>query len=148
MTIENVKELLKAHEGLEREVYLDGENSSRVPDEVVKAMIPYYNQRAYGNPTLTHKPGWEAFETIMESTQKIASFMGCKTLEEICFTPGETEANNLAIIGTTLSMKGMGRKIVISEIEPINVLNVAEMLQKSGFTLTKIPVDVEGFINL
>jgi cysteine desulfurase len=148
MTVENVKELLKAHEGLEREVYLDGENSSRVPDEVVKAMIPYYNQRAYGNPTLTHKPGWEAFETIMESTQKIASFMGCKTLEEICFTPGETEANNLAIIGTTLSMKGMGRKIVISEIEPINVLNVAEMLQKSGFTLTKIPVDVEGFINL
>jgi cysteine desulfurase len=148
MTIENVKELLKAHEGTEREVYFDGENSSRVPDEVVRAMIPYYNQRAYGNPTLTHKPGWEAFETIMESAQKIALFMGCKTPEEICFTPGETEANNLALMGTTLSMKGMGRKIVISEIEPINVLNVAEMLEKSGFTLTKIPVDIEGFINL
>ena len=146
--IENVKELLKAHEGLECDVYLDNENSSRVPDEVVRAMLPYFNQRAYGNPTLTHKPGWEAFETIMESAQKIASFLGCKTLEEINFTPGETEANNLAFLGTAPSMRDKGKKIVISEIEPINVLNVAEMLQKSGFTLTKIPVDGEGFINL
>jgi cysteine desulfurase len=146
--VENVKELLKAHEGLECEVYLDNENSSRVPDEVVEAMLPYFNQRAYGNPTLTHKPGWEAYETIMESAQKIDSFLGRKTLEEINFTPGETEANNLAILGTALSLKDKGKKIVISEIEPINVLNVAEMLQKSGFTLTKIPVDNEGFINL
>ena len=146
--VENVKELLKAHEGLECEVYLDNENSSRVPGEVVEAMLPYFNQRAYGNPTLTHKPGWEAYETIMESAQKIGSFLGCKTLEEINFTPGETEANNLAILGTALSMKDKGKKIVISEIEPINVLNVAEMLQKSGFTLTKIPVDSEGFVNL
>lgn len=148
MTIENVKELLKAHEGIEREVYFDGENSSRVSDEVVKVMVPYFNQRAYGNPALTHKPGWEAFETIMESAQKIASFMGCNTLEEISFTPGETEANNLAIIGTALAMKRIGKKIVISEIEPINVLNVAEMLQKNGFALAKVPVDSEGTIDL
>ena len=146
--IENVKELLKAHEGLKREVYLDIENSSMVPNQIVDAMLPYFNQQAYGNPTLTHKPGWEAFETIMESTQKIANFLGCKTLEEINFTPGETEANNLALIGTAFSRKNKGKKIVISEIEPINILHVTEMLQKYGFTTTKIPVDKEGFINL
>ena len=146
--VENVKELLKAHEGLECDVYLDGENSSRVPDEVVKAMLPYFSQIAYGNPTLTHKPGWEAFETVMESAQKIASFIGCETPEQINFTPGETEANNLAILGAAASAKNTGRKIVVSEIEPINVLNVAEMLQKRGFMLTKIPVDEEGFVNL
>jgi cysteine desulfurase len=146
--IENVRELLKAHEGLKREVYLDNENSSAVPEEVVEAMLPYYNKHAYGNPTLTHKPGWEAFETIMESAQKIATFLGCNTLEEVNFTPGETEANNLALIGTALSMKDKGKKIVISEVEPINVLNVIEMLQKSGFTTTKIPVSSEGFIDL
>ena len=138
--IENVKELLKAHEGLKREVYLDIENSSMVPNQIVDAMLPYFNQQAYGNPTLTHKPGWEAFETIMESTQKIANFLGCKTLEEINFTPGETEANNLALIGTAFSRKNKGKKIVISEIEPINILHVTEMLQKHGFTTTKIPV--------
>jgi cysteine desulfurase len=146
--IENVKELLKAHEGIKREVYLDIENSSMVPEEVIEAMLPYYNQRAYGNPTLTHKPGWEAFETIMESTQKIAAFLGCKTLEEVNFTPGETEANNLALMGATFSKKDKGKKIVISEIEPISVLHVTDMLQKHGFTTTKIPVDSEGFINI
>jgi cysteine desulfurase len=146
--IENVRELLKAHEGLKYEVYLDIENSSMVPREVVEAMLPYYNQRAYGNPTLTHKPGWEAFEAIMESAQKIAKFLGCKTLEEVSFTPGETEANNLALMGTAIAMKNKGKKIVISEIEPISVLHVTGMLQKYGFTATKIPVDGEGFINL
>jgi len=146
--IENVKELLKAHKGLKHEVYLDNENSSKVPNVVIEAMLPYYGRRAFGNPTLTHKPGWEAFETIMISSQKLASFLGCKALEEINFTPGETEANNLAIMGTAVPMSDRGRKIVISEVEPLSVLNVAEMLQKRGFTLTKIPVDSEGFINL
>jgi cysteine desulfurase len=146
--IENIKELLKAHEGLKREVYLDIENSSMVPKEIVDAMLPYFNQHAYGNPTLTHKPGWEAFETVMKSSQKIATFLGCKTLEEVNFTPGETEANNLALIGTAFSMKDKGKKIVISEIEPLSILHVADLLNKYGFTTVKIPVDVEGFINL
>ena len=146
--VENVKQLLKAHEGIKHEVYLDIENSSIVPKEIIEAMLPYYDQRAYGNPTLTHKPGWEAFETIMESAQKISTFLGCKTLEEVNFTPGETEANNLALMGTAFSMKDKGKKIVISEIEPISVLHVTEMLQKYGFTTTKIPVNSEGFIDL
>jgi cysteine desulfurase len=148
LMVENVKELLKAHEGIKHEVYLDIENSSIVPREVVDAMLPYYDQRAYGNPTLTHKPGWEAFETIMESAQKIAAFLGCRALEEVNFTPGETEANNLAIIGATFPLKNKGKKIVISEIEPINVLQVAERLQEYGLTVKKIPVDGEGFVNL
>lgn len=146
--VENVKALLKAHNGLKREVYLDLENSTPVPKEVVDAMLPYYSQIAYGNPTLTHKPGWEAFEIIMESSQKIASTLGCKNLEEVNFTPGETEANNLAIMGTALPLKEKRKNIVISEIEPISVLQVAELLQKRGFNITKIPVDHEGFLSL
>jgi cysteine desulfurase len=146
--VENIKELLKLHEGITHEVYLDNENSSIVPQEVVDAMLPYYNKKAYGNPTLTHKPGWEAFEVIMNSFQKISKFMGAKILEEITFTPGESEANNLAIMGSAFAQKSKGKKIIISEIEPINVLQVAEMMQKFGFTTTKIPVDHEGFLNM
>ena len=146
--VENVKELLKLHEGIKHEVYLDNENSSIVPKEVVDAMLPYFDKKAYGNPTLTHKPGWEAFEVIMNSFQKTSKFMGAKILEEITFTPSETEANNLAIMGSAFALKNKGKKIIISEIEPINVLQVAEMMQKFGFTTTKIPVDHEGFINL
>ena len=63
----NIKELIKAHKGVRREVYLDSENSSQVPMEVVKAMAPYFSEKAYGNPTITHKPGWMAYEEIMKS---------------------------------------------------------------------------------
>jgi len=146
--VENVRDLLKAHEGIKREVYLDNENSTIVPQEVVDAMLPYYNQRGYGNPTLTHKPGWEAFETIMGAAQKISKFLGAKNLEDITFTPGATEANNLAIMGAALANKHKGTKIVISAVEPINVLHVTELLQKFGFTTTKIPVNGEGFMDL
>ncbi len=146
--VENVKDLLKLHEGITHEVYLDNENSSIVPQEIVDAMLPYYNKKAYGNPTLTHKPGWEAFETIMGCFQKISRYIGAKSLEEITFTPSETEANNLAIMASCFAQKGKGKKIVISEIEPINVLQVAEMMGKFGFSTTKILVDNEGFINL
>jgi cysteine desulfurase len=145
--VENVKALLKAHENLKREVYLDSENSTVVPREVLDEMLPYYSQKGYGNPTLTHKPGWEAFETIMESAQKISQFLGAKILEEITFTPGETEANNLALMGAAFANKHKGTKIVISEIEPINILHVTDLLKKFGFTTTKIPVDTEGFLN-
>ena len=146
--VENVRELLKAHEGITHEVYLDNENSTMVPQEVVDAMLPYYNKKAYGNPTLTHKPGWEAFEVIMGSFQKISKFMGAKILEEVTFTPSETEANNLALMGAAFANKAKGNKIVISEIEPINVLHVVELLGKYGFTTTKVPVNTEGTVDL
>lgn len=145
---ESTSELLKAHEGLEHEVYLDIENSSRVPQEVVEAMLPYFHHRAYGNPTLTHKPGWEALEVIMDCSGKIADFLGCETREEVQFTPGGTEANNLALMGTAYSMKDEGKKVVISEAAPLNVLHVADALQRYGFNTVKIPVDREGFIDL
>jgi len=119
-----------------------------VPKEVTDAMLPYYSQKAYGNPTLTHKPGWEAFETIMESAQRISKFLGAKILEEITFTPGATEANNLALMGAAFANKHKGTKIVISEIEPINVLHVTDLLKKFGFTTTKVPVDTEGSLDL
>src|SRR3989337_3814220 len=146
--VENVKELLKAHEGITHEVYHDNETSTVVPKEVVEAMLPYYSQKGYGNPTLTHKPGWEAFETIMESQQQISKSIGAKILEELTFTPGETEANNLALMGAAFANKNKGKKIVISEIEPINLLNAPELLQKYGFSTTKIPVNTEGTVDL
>jgi len=144
----DVKELIKAHAGLEREVYLDFENASPVPDEVVSAMIPYFNRTAYGNPTLTHKLGWEAYDVIMESAKKIAGFIGARNPEEINFTPGETEANNLALMGTCFGGRRKGKKIVISEIEPLSIIHVCQTLEKYGFKTVRIPVDGEGFISI
>ncbi|MGB9841696.1 MAG: cysteine desulfurase family protein, partial [Candidatus Bathyarchaeales archaeon] len=79
---------------------------------------------------------------------KISRLIGAKILEELTFTPGETEANNLALMGAAFANKHRGKKIVISAIEPINVLHVAESLQKFGYAVSKVPVDGEGFLNL
>lgn len=147
--IENIRGLIEAHKGLEREVYLDNENSPMVPDEVLEAMLPYFNRRGYGNPSITHKPGWEALEAIMESSQTLAKYIGCREPSRLSFTPGETESNNLALIGTALARRGDGGKIVISEIEPLSILNTAGYVAKIfGFKVERVPVDGEGFIYL
>jgi cysteine desulfurase len=137
--VENVKELLKLHEGIKHEVYLDNENSTIPAPEVLEAMLPYYTKLAYGNPTLTHKPGWEAFTAIMTASKTIAASIGAKQLEEINFTPGESEANNLALIGAAAAYPQKGKKIVISEIEPINILNVTDLLKKQATQPPKSP---------
>ncbi|MEM2414994.1 MAG: cysteine desulfurase family protein [Thermoproteota archaeon] len=143
-SLENVRELLKYHGEVKREVYLDFENSAPVPNEVLEEMLPYFNSKAYGNPTLTHKQGWEAYETIMEAASSIAESIGASP-EELCFTSGETEANNTAILGSVSNKKG---KVIASAIDPLTILLPLEMLEKRGFTVVKIPVDSEGFVNL
>ncbi|MFB0567515.1 MAG: aminotransferase class V-fold PLP-dependent enzyme, partial [Candidatus Bathyarchaeia archaeon] len=79
----SVEDLIKAHEGIEKEVYLDLENSSSIPMEIVEAMIPYFCDRAYGNPTVTHKPGWMAYETIQKASEQVARYIGAASAEEI-----------------------------------------------------------------
>jgi len=145
---ESVDELIRAHEGIEREVYLDLENSSPIPMEIVEAMIPYFSERAYGNPTLTHKPGWMAYETIQKASQQVARYIGAASCEEINFTPGETESNNLALVGTAMANKEKGNKVVISEIEPLSIDFSSKILERYGFKVDKVPVDGEGFVNL
>jgi len=144
----SVEELIRAHERVEREVYLDLENSSPVPMEVVKAMIPYFSETAYGNPTVTHKLGWMAYETIQKSSEQVARYIGASSTEEINLTPSETESNNLSLIGTALANKKKGNKVVISEIEPLSIVFASNLLEKYGFKVEKIPVDKEGFVDL
>jgi cysteine desulfurase len=145
---ESVEKLIKAHKGLEKEVYLDLENSSAIPVEVVEAMTPYFSKKAYGNPTVTHKPGWMAYETIQKASERVAGYLQASSVEEINFAPGGTEANNLALIGTALANKKKGNRIVISEIEPLSIIFSSNILEKYGFEVEKIPVDREGFVSL
>jgi cysteine desulfurase len=145
---ESVKELVEAHKGLKKEVYLDIENSTPVPKEIIEEMLPYFNEKAYGHPALTHKPGWEAYETIMEISSRMSKFINASNPEEINFTHSETEANNLALIGCALANKENGKKIIISEIEPLSILHASELLSRNGFKIIKIPVNNEGFIDL
>ncbi len=145
---ENIEEIIKAHKDVEREVYLDIENSSPLPEEVIETMIPYFSKKAYGNPTITHKLGWMAYETIMAASEEIAQYIDSASAEEINFTPSETEANNLALIGSVLANGKKGSKVIISEIEPLSINFSSAALEKQGFRVVKIPVDNNGFIDL
>lgn len=145
---ENIEEIIKAHKDVERDVYLDIENSSPLPEEVIETMIPYFSKNAYGNPTITHKLGWMAYETIMAASEEIAGYIDAVSAEEINFTPSETEANNLALIGSVLANGKKGSKVIISEIEPLSINFSSAALEKQGFRVVKIPVDNNGFIDL
>ena len=144
----SVEELIKAHGEVKREVYLDLENSSPVPRDIVETMLPYFSEKAYGNPTITHKLGWEAYEVIMNASKQIAEYIDADSEEELNFTPGETEANNLALIGATLANKANGEKVITSKIEHLSIIYAAKLLEKYGFKVVRIPVDGEGFIEL
>lgn len=143
-----VKELLEAHGRPKREVYLDGENSVKVYKKVVEEMLPYFNEKAFGNPSITHKIGWESYEAFREAASYIADKIGTDNPQNLIFTHSGTEANNLAIKGFALANKKRGKKIVISDVEHLSVVFPAEALKKEGFEVVKVPVDKEGFIDL
>jgi len=89
-----------------------------------------------------------AYEEIQKASQRVAEYVGASSIEEINFTPSETESNNLALIGTALANKKKSGKIVVSEIEPLSIVFPSKMLEKLGFKVEKIPVDREGFVSL
>lgn len=142
----SVREILESHPPTAKEVFLDLENSSPVFPEVVEEMLPYFYEKAYGNPTITNKLGWEAYETIFEATKTISNFLGASSPEEIVFTHDENEANNLAMVGVALANKKFGKKVIISNAEPLSIDLISQQLAEKGFQIIKIPVDKEGFI--
>ena len=142
-----IRELLAAHGKPAREVYLDNENSGWVPREVVEEMIPYFNERGYGHPSITNKPGWEALEVIAETNELVARTIAGNPIG-VNFVDSGTEANNLAILGTVKAKKSKGKKIVVSDIEHYSVLLPALSLEDVGFTVIRAPVDEEGFIDI
>jgi len=129
-----------------RQIYLDYQSSKPVDPRVIEAMLPYFHDK-FGNPSSLHREGDEAGE-ILESCREIISKFINAEKDEIVFTSGATESNNLAIIGFALRNKARGNHIIISEIEHISVHNIAKYLEKNGFEVSKIPVDQYGRINL
>ncbi len=127
-------------------VYLDYQAAKPVDPRVIDAMLPYLHER-FGNPSSLHRPGDEAEAALEESRQTIASFINAGK-DEIIFTSGATESNNLALIGFAVRNKNKGNHIIISEIEHISIHNLAKYLEKNGFVVSKVPVDRYGRVDL
>ena len=127
-------------------IYLDYQSSKPVDPRVVEAMLPYFREK-FGNPSSLHLEGDQATEILESCREDIARFIHADK-DEIIFTSGATESNNLALIGFSLRNKNKGNHIVISEIEHISIHNIAKFLEKNGFEVSKIPVDQYGKISL
>ncbi|MBR9683908.1 cysteine desulfurase, partial [Candidatus Woesearchaeota archaeon] len=116
----------------------------KVDPKVVKEMIPYFGE-VYGNASSTHTLGQSSKDALELARKVIAKSIGAKT-EEIIFTSGGTESNNLAIKGIAFANKSKGNHIIITKIEHDCVLRACEWLEKQGFEITYLNVDREGFV--
>jgi len=130
-----------------KRIYLDNGATTETDPLVVDAMLPFFTKK-YGNASSLHSFGREAKEAIEINRKIIADSIGASP-EEIVFTSGGTEADNLAIKGIALHMKEKGKNHVITtKIEHPAVMNTCKILERKGISVTYLDVDPEGFIDI
>ncbi|WP_053985278.1 cysteine desulfurase family protein [Niameybacter massiliensis] len=128
-----------------KEVYLDNAATTKPLDLTIEAVSTVMRDY-YGNPSSLHKKGIEAENKIKECTTYFANVLGC-TEDEIYYTSGGTESNNLAILGTAWAYHKVGKRILTTAIEHPSVGDVFKHLETQGFEVLVIPVDEKGYID-
>ncbi|MCD6231777.1 cysteine desulfurase NifS [Candidatus Aerophobetes bacterium] len=128
-----------------KRIYLDYAATTPTHPEVIKEMFPFFSE-VYGNPSSIYQLAQKAKRAVEEAREKVARFLNAKT-EEIIFTSGGTEADNMALKGIAFANKKRGNHIVTSKIEHHAVLNTCKWLEKQGFKVTYIPVDRYGVVD-
>ena len=130
-------------------LYFDHQATTPVDARVVAAMTPYYAE-SFGNPhSSDHSLGWKSASVVEKSAACVARLIGADA-DEITFTSGATESNNLALLGLgRRATGGKRRRILVSALEHKCVLAAARVLHEQfGFTVDLIPVDAEGFVEV
>ncbi|MEE9583121.1 MAG: cysteine desulfurase NifS, partial [Dehalococcoidales bacterium] len=128
-----------------KRIYLDYAATTPLHPEVVKAMLPYFSD-AFGNPSSIYSYGQEARAALETARDSVAALIGARS-EEVIFTGGGTEANNLALKGVAFASEAKGNHIITTPIEHHAVIETCKFLEKNGFRLTYLPVDKYGLID-
>lgn len=128
-----------------RRIYLDHAATTPTHPEVVKAMLPYLSN-AFGNPSTIYSYGREARKAVEEARAKAAKLISARS-EEIIFTSGGTEADNLALKGIAFANEDKGNHIITTSIEHHAVLEACKFLERRGFKVTYLPVDRYGLVD-
>lgn len=132
--------------GERRAVYLDHAATTPVHPQVVEAMLPYFSER-YGNASSIHSLGREARQGLEEARATVAGILNCRG-EEIIFTSGGTESDNLAIRGVSWMNRRRGDHIITSSVEHHAVSHTCEQMERQfGFEVTYLPVDEYGLVD-
>jgi cysteine desulfurase len=126
-------------------IYLDHNATTPLLPEVVDAMLPYLREH-FGNPSSGHILGLRARTAVAKAREQVAALLGCDA-DEVIFTSGGTEANNLAIRGVVASHPGR-KHVVTSVIEHPATLRPCEWLESQGWRLSRVGVDCDGRVQL
>lgn len=126
-------------------IYLDHNATTPLRSEVWEAMQPYFHEY-FGNPASAHWAGRQARRGLEEAREQVATLIGARS-EEVLFTSGGTESNNLALVGVARALKAQGQHIITTTVEHSSILETLRALEREGFTVTFLPVDNEGTVS-
>jgi len=127
-------------------IYLDNAATTCIDSRVLETMLPYLSEY-YGNASSMHSLGSQAKEALDLSRMQVANCIGSQP-DEIIFTSGGTEANNMAVKGIAFANRHKGNHIIVSAIEHDCVLNACKWLEEQGFYITYLPVDSAGLVDI
>jgi len=128
-----------------KRIYLDHNATTPLHPEILEAMLPYYKE-AFGNPSTIYSFGQETRKATDEAREKVANLIGASP-EEIIFTSGGTEADNVALKGVAAALEKKGKHIIASSIEHHAVLSTLKYLEKRGCKVSFLPVDEYSFLD-
>jgi cysteine desulfurase len=126
-------------------IYLDYNATTPTDPAVVDAMEPYLRDH-FGNPSSDHAYGYRTRLAVQTAREQLAELLGAAP-EEVIFTGGGSEANNLAIKGVAYALRERGRHIITSAVEHPAVAEPLHFLQQQGYQITTLPVDTDGRID-
>ena len=129
-----------------KRIYFDHSATTPVDGEVAALILEYMIEK-YGNPSNIHSLGRESHNAVEEAREKVATLIGAAA-NEIFFTSGGTEANNLAIKGVSFANLQWGNHIITTAIEHHSVLHTCKYLTQHGFVVTYLPVDKDGMVSI
>jgi cysteine desulfurase len=129
-----------------RVVYADNAATTAVDPEVLEVMLPFLREQ-YGNPSSVHEFGSGTGRVVDRAREFVAASLGAEHESEIVFTSGGTESDNTAVRSALMSRRGR-RRVITTRVEHPAVLTLARYLEREGFTVTYLPVDKNGLLDL
>jgi cysteine desulfurase len=126
-------------------IYFDHNATTPLCREARAAMLPFLKD-AFGNPSSYHHLGRQARGALQSARRALADIFSCSP-DEVVFTSGGTEANNMALRGAAGALKYKGRHIITTAVEHHSVLKTADALERDGFEVTIVPVDAQGVVD-
>merc|ERR1711884_413875 len=138
---------VKSQKDEPRPLYLDAQSTTPMDPRVLDAMLPYMTSY-YGNPhSRTHQYGWESETAMEKAREQIADLLGADA-EEIIFTSGATESNNISVKGVARFYKSKKNHVITTQTEHKCVLDSCRQLENEGFEVTYLPVQTNGRVDI